>query len=193
MVRQTTVLEMSRPLETKGEYSRYDSDTKKGRINLENSRYPTRIRRGDQVSAHDEITRVSPKVVWQMKVILRDNEGNGFAGYALRAKGKTTKIRLKNQLPSSLQSIRVIGHPEPTNAEKSADEMLLFLLQGKATLRESLFIRNLWFPGRRSRHQEPADELPIFQDLNESQAKAARAIISSSPELVIVHGEYPFV
>ena len=135
-----------------------------------------------------------------MKVVLKNGEGKKSVGDARKAKGKTTNIHLKNQLPGSLQSVRVIGRPEPTNAEKAADELLLFLLQGKATLRESLFVRDLWFPESRRRrskgkslHQEPAHKLPVFQELNESQAKAARAMVSSSPELVVVHGEYPFV
>ena len=139
--------------------------------------------------------RVSPEVVWQIKVVMKDKEGNEFVGDARKAQGKTTNIHLKNQFPNSrLQSVRVIGRPEPTNAEKAADELLLFLLQGKATLRESLFIRDLWFPEsqrRRPPHHGPADDSPVSQGLNESQAKAARAMISSSPELVVVHGEYP--
>ena len=130
-----------------------------------------------------------------MKVVLKDEEGNEYMGDARKAKGKTTNILLKNQSPDSLQSIRVIGPSESTSAEKAADELLLLLLQGKATLRESLFIRDLWFPEPRrgrSLHQEPTDELPVFQGLNESQAKAARAMVSLSPELIVVHGEYPF-
>jgi len=195
MVRQISVLEMSRPVEAAGEYSGYKSTG--GHIDLENSRYPTRIRRGDRVSVRDnEFPRVLPEDVWQMKVVLRDGEGNEFVGDARHAKGKTTNIHLENRIPDSFQSIRVIGRPDSTNAEKAADEMLLFLLQGKATLRESSFIRDLWFPvpwRGKSRDQEPANELPVFQDLNESQAKAARAMVSSSPKLVVVHGEYPFV
>jgi len=195
MVRQTCVLEMSRPLVAPGEYNGYE--TKKGRIDLENARYRTRIRRGAHVSVNDnKFTSVSPEVVREMKVVLVDEEGKEFVGDARKAKGRTTKIHVKNQLPDSLQSIRVIGRPEPTSSEKAADELLLLLLQGKATLRESLFIRDLWFPGSPrggSPHQEPADELPVFQGLNESQAKAARAMISSSPKFVVVHGEYPFV
>jgi len=196
MVRQTSVLEMSRPLETLGEYSGYK--TEDGHIALDNSRYSTRIRRGARVSDHNnDIIRVSPEIAWKMKVVLIDGEGNEFVGHAREARGRTTIIHLNgNQFPDSLRSIRVISRPEPTSAEKAADELLLFLLQGKATLRESLFIRDLWFPKswrRRSPHQEPSDKLPAFQDLNESQAKAARAMVSLLPELVVVHGEYPFV
>ena len=180
---------MSSPLETPGEYSSYEK--KGGHIDLENSRYRTRIRRGAQVSVHDnKITRVSLAVVWPMKVIVTDQEGTEFVGDARKAKGKTTNIRSKNQLPDSFQSIRVIGPPEPTSAEKAADELLLFLLQGKATLRESSFIRDLWFPESWRGSSPHQNNFPVFQDLNESQAKAARAIISLSPKLVVVHGEY---
>ena len=194
MVRQTSALEMSRPSETQGEFSTYEITD--GHIDLENSRYPTRIRRGARVSAYDdELTCVS-SAVWQMQVVLTNQEGTEFVGDARKAKGKTTNIRLKDQLPNSLQFIRVISPPEPTSAEKAADELLLFLLQGKATLRESSFIRDLWFSESQrgiSPHQDSADKFPAFQDLNESQAKAARAMVSSSPRLVVVHGEYPFV
>ena len=195
MVRQTSVLEMSKPLETSGEFSGYK--TKDGHIDLENSRYPTRIRRGDRVSAHDnEIAGVLPTVVWQMKVVLKDGEGNEFVGDARKTRGRTTFIHSNNLLPDFLQSVRVIGRPEPTSAEKAADELLLFLLQGKATLRMSSFIRDVWFPPKLGHKRPTVNETPTlfaFPGLNESQAKAATGMILSSPELLVVHGKLPFV
>jgi len=131
-----------------------------------------------------------------MKVILIDGEGNEFVGDARKARGRTTMIHSNNQLPDSLRSIRVIGRPEPTSAEKAADELLLFLLQGKATLRKSLFIYEIWFPPMLRHRRTSVDENPklfAFPGLNESQANAATAMITSSPELVVVHGKFPSV
>ena len=193
---------MNRPLETRGEYTRYE--TRDSRIDLQNSRYTTRIRGSDRVSVHDEEIPLPShqKAAWliELKVVLTGGEENEFVGDTRDAQGRTTSIHLKNRLPDSLHSIHVVGQPEPISTEKATDELLLFLLQGKATLRESIFIRDIWFSAesqrRKFRHEEPADKVPtreVFIDLNESQAKADIAMILSPPELLVVQGEPRFV
>lgn len=91
-----------------------------------------------------------------------------------------------------MQTVRVVGRQDPTNSERARDEFLLHILQGKKTLRNSTFIRRLWFPSHRkhrsgNRIQAPPGPLYI-PDLNDSQVEAVSAMVSEDP-LVIVHGE----
>lgn len=122
---------------------------------------------------------------------MMNEHGDEFIGSARGAKGKTTNIRFTGKtLSGALQSVRVIGRQELTNPEKARDQLILDILQGKTTLRNSLFIRKLWFPSSRDRLASlaPYQELS-FPGLNASQVKVASAMISPSA-LVVVHGTF---
>lgn len=121
---------------------------------------------------------------------MTNESGVEFIGEARGSTGKTTNIRFKGKaLSGTLQSVRVVGRTELTNPEKARDEFILLILQGKATLRHSTFIRKLWFPSRRDRiGNKGIPSILEFPGLNTSQSKAAYAMISTSP-LVIVHGK----
>jgi regulator of nonsense transcripts 1 len=131
---------------------------------------------------------------YQTAVILTNESGHEFIGRARHAEGKTTTIKLNDRsFSGDVQKVRVIGRQELTSAEKSRDEFMLHVLQGQKTLRNSTFIRRLWFPSHRkhrsgNRTQNPP-ALSYISDLNQSQNEAVSAMVSESEPLVIVHGE----
>ena len=124
-----------------------------------------------------------------MHVVMMNDVGKEFTGRAGRARGMTTNIHFKGrQLAGKLSSVHLIGRQDLTNAERAHEEMLLLLLQGKASLRSSSFIRKLWFPAKADRKATNAPKtIAEFSALNPSQKQVVSAMISSMP-LVIVHG-----
>ena len=101
-------------------------------------------------------------------------------------------------MTASLQSVKVIGREELTNSEKARDELILLLLQGRKSLRNSPFIRSIWFlrwkklnnrDGSADVSQAEARELTQQMGLNPSQQDVGLAMLSGPP-IVIAHGEY---
>ncbi|KAG5653154.1 hypothetical protein H0H81_002065 [Sphagnurus paluster] len=169
LVRQASVLEDSRPKETSGEFNRATL-IKDGSLELENSRYKTRVRSGPQV------------------IIMTNEAGDKFSGQARGAKGRTTNIRFTGPaLSGTLHKVRVVGSPELTNPEKARDELVLHILQGIANLKAP-FITKIWFPPKRILHQViKVDPDVPFPDLNKSQERVAAMMVSNAP-LIIAHG-----
>ncbi|GLB44387.1 putative nuclear-transcribed mRNA catabolic process, nonsense-mediated decay [Lyophyllum shimeji] len=170
LVRQTCVLEDAQPTETPSEFTR-STVTHDGTLELQNARYKTRVRNTRQT------------------IVMTNDDGDEFVGEARGAKGRTTNIRFTGQaLSGTLQAVRVVGRPELTNPEKAREELLLLLLQGKASL-HAPFIRKLWFPSRSARlalddHGSPCMHMP---GLNRSQKEVASRMVSEAA-LVITHG-----
>ncbi|KAF8994638.1 P-loop containing nucleoside triphosphate hydrolase protein, partial [Cyathus striatus] len=172
------LLEMAKPQETPNEFNSFKVN-KGGNMQLENSRYRTRVRRSDQT-----------------QVIVTNEAGKEYIGRAYYAKGKMTTIRpmAKTSFAGTAKSIRVVGREEPTNSEKAQSELLLLLLRGERDLRTSVFTRNLWFPKWKAIKKDlTADcgdfgkELLFEIRLNPSQMRAAEAMVSGTP-LVVTHG-----
>jgi hypothetical protein len=127
---------------------------------------------------------------------MTDVKGNEFVGRAGQMKGKMTTIAFQGQKHpgNGLRHVKVVGRPDPTNPEKAQNEFILLVMRGTKTLRDSPFIRMVWFP-----HWKPLNIEPIivnFQDadsivtkigLNESQRAAVHAMVGALP-LVVVHG-----
>ncbi|RDB17534.1 hypothetical protein Hypma_001245 [Hypsizygus marmoreus] len=148
LVRQTYLLEDARPKETPNEFNHYKM-TKDGTLALQNARYRTRVRRGQQM------------------VIMTNEAGQEFFGRPGGARGKNTSITFTGkQLSGPLQKVRVIGRPEPTNSEKARDELLLLVLQG-----QDRNVANEITPESAAQSK--------FPSLNPSQAQVASAMISS--------------
>lgn len=147
-----------------------------GNVSLQNARYRNRVRRSHQTA-----------------VVLTNENGREFIGRARSSVGKTTTIKFAHQSFSGIvQNVRVIGRQELTYSEKARDEFLLHVLQGKKTLRNSTFIRKLWFPPHRkhrsgNRTENFAPPKLNLPNLNPSQVEAVSAMISKEP-LIIVHG-----
>ena len=130
---------------------------------------------------------------------MTDSNGREYVGSAKGVKGKTTNIKCKEgKMTASLQSVKVIGREELTNSEKARDELILLLLQGRKSLRNSPFIRSIWFlrwkklnnrDGSADVSQAEARELTQQMGLNPSQQDVGLAMLSGPP-IVIAHGEY---
>ncbi|KAG6918475.1 hypothetical protein DXG01_014102 [Tephrocybe rancida] len=170
LVRQAYVLNAANPKESPSEFTRFQL-TQDGKLELQNARYRTKIRRGNQT------------------VIMTNESGREFYGQARGSKGRTTNIHFTGQgLTGTLEKVRVFGPPPLTNAEKARDEFVLNVLQGQALL-GAPFIKSLWFPGRAKLlgiYSQPSTML-TFPGLNPSQTEVASKMISDCP-LVVAHG-----
>lgn len=124
---------------------------------------------------------------------MTDADGREYTGQALSSTGKTTGIRFTGpSLSGTLASVRVVGRQDLTNSEKAREEMLLLYLQKQKSVRDSFFIRMLWFPSRRQQlNPQDGNAAPpptVSIPLNNSQLEAVRAMVSQTP-LVIIHGK----
>ncbi|KAG6889508.1 hypothetical protein C0992_004923 [Termitomyces sp. T32_za158] len=176
LVRQARVLDGVKPKETPGEFTKSQLRTD-GTLALQNSRYKTRVRRGNQT------------------VIMTNEKGEEFFGEARGSKGRTTNIHFTGQaLSGKLEKVRVFGPPGLTNTEKARNELVLRVQQGLEVLNTSSFIRMLWFPTKKTQAlivQDPVS-IPVtpFEGLNPSQEAVASKMVSTCP-LVVVHGKLP--
>jgi hypothetical protein len=123
---------------------------------------------------------------------MRDGNNQRLEGTATKLKGKVTTIKLRGgKAPSgNLRTVKVVGLPEPTNSEKVRDELVCLVLAGQKQLRQSSFIRRLWFPrDRQTRTLDASQPASVTSSmrLNDSQSTAMRAMVGNSP-IVIVHG-----
>ncbi|KAI1784394.1 P-loop containing nucleoside triphosphate hydrolase protein [Ganoderma leucocontextum] len=154
-----------------------------GHVVLHNERFKTRVRASRQT-------------------VVEINEGD-IRLQAVGAKGKQTSLKvLAGKLnTNTVKRVRVIGREEATVAERSCDEHILLLLQGKRSLLTSPFVGMLWFPSEpisgtasegsvtsTSQGTEREGDMSAFEKLNESQRKVALAMIGDDEPLVIAHG-----
>ena len=123
-------------------------------------------------------------------------KGNEFVGRARQMKGKMTTIAFQDQKHpgEGLRHVKVVGRPDPTNPEKAQNEFILLVMKGIKSLRDSPFIRMVWFPHWKPLNVEPivvgfqeADNIVTKIGLNESQRAAVHAMVGALP-LVVVHG-----
>ncbi|KAF9459527.1 P-loop containing nucleoside triphosphate hydrolase protein [Collybia nuda] len=178
LIKQADLLEAAKPKEVPNEFTTHKM-CKDGTLLIINARYRTRIRKGNQ-AGYDKTT-----------VIMKDENGREFTGRARNPVGKRTGIKLTGpKFSGTLASVRVVGRQDLTNAEKACNEILLLFLQKKKIIRDSFFIRMLWFPSGKQPVKVKAgntEALPTSIPLNNSQQEAVQAMVSDSP-LVIVHG-----
>jgi regulator of nonsense transcripts 1 len=133
---------------------------------------------------------------FQCQVILTDTKGNEFVGSARQTKGKRTTIAFQDKHPGQVRHVKVVGRADPTNSEKALNEFILLVTIGAKTLRDSPFIRMIWFPQWKPINEEPivvgshdADYIVGKIGLNESQRDAVHAMVGALP-LIVVHGAY---
>lgn len=111
-----------------------------------------------------------------------------------RVQGRRTTLKGLQAVPSSVQSIRVLGREEGNNADVAQNNFILKLLQGKISLQagDSVFLRQLWFPNEKYRvRKHVASVIPLSasgRPLNQSQANVVTAITASDPPVVVIHG-----
>lgn len=129
------------------------------------------------------------------QVVMIDSSGNEFRGTAKNVKGKTTTINIQGKRsPGELRQVKVLGRSSQTNSEKARDEFIFLVMAGRKSLRQSSFIRRLWFPQWKTIETEPvvvdsqfADRITKMMKLNVSQCAAVRAMVGPTP-IMVVHG-----
>ena len=126
---------------------------------------------------------------------MQDSDGRSIVGQAIGADGKRTTIKVvQGNYRGGIERIRVEGREELTCAENARDQFLLRLLHGEITLEQSPFIDLLWFRTQvLTRQSRPSHSVPsalAFVKLNDSQKQVAAAMISTTEDLVIAHGEW---
>ena len=117
---------------------------------------------------------------------------------ATASSGKRTELYMyKGNLKGSVESVKVVGREELTNAELGRDEHLLLMLQGEVEMDKSLFVRIVWFPkgvkstskkSKRAAAEAPPESAPSFDALNESQRTAAIAMVGNTEPFFLTRG-----
>ncbi|KAK0189351.1 P-loop containing nucleoside triphosphate hydrolase protein [Armillaria mellea] len=146
-----------------------------GQLFLHNSRFKTRV-------------RGSPHLL----VDFTTSNGHKFKGSPNEARGKRTTVNVSGPFYGTVTGVKVLGRERATNAEKARHFFLLHTLQGEYHLRQSKFVRMLWFPGKEDKKDLVSSNNQISSGvsvgkLNKSQREVVLAMISARP-LVLVHG-----
>lgn len=186
------LLDQQKPSEMQNDFT--DIEMGDDGLVLRNARFKTRVRASETVIILTQCGLCSLKHHSQTSIVLDTENGHRLVGHAIHVKGKTTTIKLRRgQFRGGIQTVRVVGREEPTNAECARDGFVLRLLRGEATLTNA-FIQLLWFPDRASSslwgYPDPYNA-PAFAhlDLNPSQMRVAGAMIAKIGALVIAHGK----
>ena len=120
--------------------------------------------------------------------------GHRIVGQATNAEGKKSRITVTHgTYKGGNKSIRVEGREELTCAERARDEFFLRLLQGSVSLGGRRFIDLVWFPSQTQTLQKRvahSTSIVTFPGLNDSQRQVATAMISTTDDIVIAHGEF---
>ncbi|KAK0216388.1 P-loop containing nucleoside triphosphate hydrolase protein [Armillaria fumosa] len=173
LLSQANMLECAKPTEISNDFTEVIQDNS-GQLQLYNSRFKTRVRNSPQLS-----------------VLLTTSDGNEFKGSPTNAHGKRTNINVSGPFHGKVAGVKVFGRERATNAEKARDMLLLRVLQGDCHIRQSKFVRMLWFPNKEDKKKLVTSNAQTPSicagKLNESQREVVSAMMSSQP-LVLVHG-----
>jgi hypothetical protein len=133
---------------------------------------------------------------YQVYIVMNRADGSEIYGRAVRANGKTTRIRSPDGKSSldEVQHVRVMGRQDPTAAERACKEFLLLLLRGERKLQDTNYIRLLWFPSKLDLARFPLDEANLLlpttaDDLNQSQRRVVMDMVQTRNPAVIAHGQ----
>ncbi|KAK0471193.1 P-loop containing nucleoside triphosphate hydrolase protein [Armillaria novae-zelandiae] len=172
LLSQARILECAKPTEISNDFTEVIQDNS-GQLQLYNSRFKTRVRSSPQLS-----------------VLLTTSDGHEFKGSPSNAHGKRTDINVSGPFHGKVTGVTVFGRERETNAEKARGLFLLRALQGECHIRQSKFVRILWFPSNEDKKDLVSSAKSSFvcvTKLNESQREVVSAMLSSRP-LVLVHG-----
>ncbi|KAK0216394.1 P-loop containing nucleoside triphosphate hydrolase protein [Armillaria fumosa] len=174
LLSQADILECAKPTEISNDFTDVTNlkDNKK-QWQLYNSRFRTRVRDCPELS-----------------VRLTTSNGHEFKGLPIKSLGKRTDIRVSGRLRGKVTGVTILGRERATNAEKARDLFLLRALRGECHIRQSKFVRILWFPSNEDKKELVSSAKSTFvcvRKLNESQREVVSAMLSSRP-LVLVHG-----
>ncbi|KAK0476950.1 P-loop containing nucleoside triphosphate hydrolase protein [Armillaria novae-zelandiae] len=175
LVSQVDVLERAKPTEMSNDFTEVNQDSS-GQLSLYNSRFKTRV-------------RGSPHLV----IDFTTSDGYKFKGSPDHASGKRTTINVSDPFHGGVTRVDVLGRERATNAETARHFFLLHTLQGgEYCLRQSKFVRMLWFPSKEDKKDLTSSNTQTYFGvsvgrLNTSQREVVGAMISNRP-LVLVHG-----
>ena len=128
------------------------------------------------------------------------HDGQQYIGTPRHAKGRKTMISLPGapRDVGGVTQVRVIGRQNLTNTEKARERLIHCLLTGLKNLRESPFIRLIWFPLwkklsfqtiRIAPVPDYVDNITFKMRLNDSQRRVVVAMTSENElPLVVTHG-----
>ncbi|TFK48133.1 P-loop containing nucleoside triphosphate hydrolase protein [Heliocybe sulcata] len=148
--------------------------TKDG-VLLQNSRYKTRVRRGEKTMVEMEM-----------------EDGSTIHAKAVAMKGRQTTLHMSGfGAPGAVSKVVVRGREDLTCAEHAFNEFILLVLTGQASMDASEFICMLWFPEllnpNVSSSVQSRPDLS-WANLNDSQRAAANAVLSPEVPFCLVHG-----
>lgn len=198
MAARVQLLNASKPLTRENEFSEIVS-TAEGHIVM-NSRYKSRIRASELVCHFHTQGRVpSHSDFWyQTDVEMTLKTGERVVGRTDGSRGRATNLKFNKTFSEPVETIRVIGREELTNAERAQYRLLVRILQGDVRLPGiSPFIDVLWFTDEqktvvRADCSMNRRQLGLagLDSLNASQYEVVAAMCSSAEDdaLVIVHG-----
>ncbi|KAK0237347.1 P-loop containing nucleoside triphosphate hydrolase protein [Armillaria nabsnona] len=167
LLSQANILEHAKPTEISNDFTEVNKDSS-GQLQLYNSRFRTRL-----------------------SILLTTSDSHKFKGSPTNIHGKQTNINVSGPFHGKVTSVKVFGRERVTNTEKAHNMLLLRTLQGECHIRQSKFMRMLWFPSNEDKKDlvaSSAQTSSIFVGkLNESQWEVVLAMISTWP-LVLAHG-----
>ncbi|KAK0433858.1 P-loop containing nucleoside triphosphate hydrolase protein [Armillaria borealis] len=173
LLSQADILECAKPTEISNDFTDVNKDSN-GKWQLYNSRFRTRVRDSRQLS-----------------ILLTTSNGREFKGSPTKSHGKRTNINVSGPFRGKVTGVKVFGRERATNAEKARDMFLLRALQGECHIRQSKFVRMLWFPSNEDKKELVASGAQtssvLVGKLNGSQREVVSAMISTRP-LILVHG-----
>lgn len=132
------------------------------------------------------------------KVVFENANGKEYEGNAKGTKGKKTYVgQIGAKSIGIIKKVTVMGLEELTNAERARNAFLLQLMQGDATLHNSLypFIAYLWFPEGKRINSKRIQNARVRSGqgnrlLNQSQANVVEAMLNPHRPFVVTHGGY---
>ncbi|KIK41486.1 hypothetical protein CY34DRAFT_36410, partial [Suillus luteus UH-Slu-Lm8-n1] len=182
--RDAEILDSMKPREVVN-HVKADFNHKKGNVNLECTRFSTRImksRNGDQVI--------------QIETMVGDKR-TMVTGRAKQIDGKQAHINIDGEVhaSSNVLTVTTIGKGDLTAAESYKEDVVLKALQGTITLTEHPFFCSIWAPSlnvswpSQDTSITPVIDYPDSQ-LNSSQSVAVERIISQSDtdRILLIHG-----
>ncbi|KAG0705729.1 P-loop containing nucleoside triphosphate hydrolase protein [Suillus ampliporus] len=162
-----------------------DFHSKKGNVNLECTRFSTRIMRSRNQVIHIEM--------------LVGDQKSTITGHAQRIDGRQAHIDVKGNLQASgkVLSVTTFGKEDLTFAESSKEDIVLKALQGTIMLPEHPFFCSIWAPSLNVSWPPPtqnASSAPFVYypsgTLNPSQYEAVERILSQANKdrVVLIQG-----
>lgn len=123
-----------------------------------------------------------------------------------KVRGKTAELKPRESIDlaevGELKGASTLGRQEETSLDHQRSNFILFALQGKVSIQENPFLKQIWFPDQGSTQTRELSPPELFGEqwrkLNRSQLRAVKEMLKESPDprIVLVHGppgKRPFI